>query len=83
MNMETCTEHDDAVVVYDGWGNVRRFCPFCTLKEESERKIDKLEDENSSLDSKVDALEYELENARTERDSFKAEADELRAGEDM
>lgn len=46
--METCTEHDDAVVVYDGWGNQRRSCPFCTAQEEStgrENRIAKLETE--------------------------------------
>lgn len=62
MNLETCTEHDDAVVVYDGRGKYyHRSCPFCTAQEEStERENTILKLEIALSDAKQALYEAEM-----------------------
>lgn len=53
MNMETCTDHDDMVVVYDSHANRRTLCPFCEMITER----DGLKDDIAERDTTISELE--------------------------
>lgn len=67
MSMETCTGHDDVVVVYDGHGYRHTQCPLCEAEaaikeledkvEESAFDIDTLKDDVAELHSELEAAE--------------------------
>lgn len=69
MSMETCTEHDHVVVVYDDGGYNRYPCPLCQLLEQKQTlddRVDSLEGELDDLQLKVEALQTDLDTAENQ-----------------
>ena len=50
MSMETCTEHDDVVIVYDGHGNYRSPCPLCDAVQTANDLVEAIEDLQAERD---------------------------------
>jgi hypothetical protein len=65
MSMETCTEHDDVVIVYDGHGNYRSPCPLC----EAESQIKTMEDKAEEAEATIADLKMELKEAQESQGS--------------
>ena len=66
MSMETCTEHDDTVVVYDAHGQRYDRCPLCKAEEkigEHETTIEERDDRIKDLEGEVKDLTAKVERA--------------------
>jgi len=67
--LETCTEHEEVVVVYqvEAYSNrSRRGCPLCFAikeKEELEEKVTTLEEERDDLKSKLEEAQQDLKGS--------------------
>ena len=66
MTLNTCEEHGDAIVVYDGWN-----CPACEaiddLMTEHGKTVADLEQQINEGDEKIGELETELEEAKADK----------------
>jgi cell division protein FtsB len=61
MSTQTCTEHGEDVVVFQGVRN--SLCPLCeanTTIEDLKQKVEDLEGERDSLDSEIASLKEDL-----------------------
>ena len=65
MSMETCTEHDDVAVVYDGHGYRNTQCPLC----EAESQIKTMEDKAEEAEATIADLKVELKEAQESQGS--------------
>jgi hypothetical protein len=64
--MNTCTEHRDTVVVYQG-----SFCPLCDhvrMVREWEAEADRMGKENNDLCDKIFELQQELKKEKSQPD---------------
>lgn len=50
MSMETCTEHDYVVVVYDGHGYQRSPCPLCDAVQTAKDLVEAIEELQTERD---------------------------------
>jgi chromosome segregation ATPase len=64
MTIDTCTEHDDTVVVYDSYGNNRRPCPLCQAIADAQMKENELNQQIEDIQGKLDSTLSDFDDAQ-------------------
>ena len=72
MSLETCTEHDDTIVVYERNGYNRAQCPLCEAVQTAEdlvEAIEELQTERDGLTEEIANLKIDLKEAQESQGS--------------